>query len=132
MLPVSKKFLLFLLVGAGNTLFGYGVFALFIFIGMHYVIATLLSTILGIFFNFNSTGRIVFNSRDNSLIFRFFTVYSIILIINMLLLKISINFKLNIYIVSFFITIPMALFSFLLQKTFVFRVRSQTCQPYDG
>ncbi len=117
---VSNRFLLFILVGVGNTMFGYGIFALFIFMGMHYVLAVLLSTILGVLFNFKSTGGIVFKSHDNRLIFRFFFVYSIIMIINMILLKLSIKLAFNMYLASFVITIPMAFVSYFLQKNLVF------------
>jgi len=117
---VTKRFLLFLLVGAGNTLFGYGIFAFFIFSGMHYVLAVLLSTFMGILFNFKSTGWFVFKNHDNRLIFKFFSIYSITLLMNMLLLKVSLSFNFNIYVASFAITILMAFVSYFLQKNFVF------------
>lgn len=127
---VSNRFLLFILVGVGNTMFGYGIFALFIFMGMHYVLAVLLSTILGVLFNFKSTGGIVFKSHDNRLIFRFFFVYSIIMIINMILLKLSIKLAFNMYLASFVITIPMAFVSYFFQKNFVFS-KLRRCNASD-
>lgn len=121
MLIGCNRFLLFLLVGGINTLFGYGVFALFIFFDIHYIIATLISTVIGILFNFKSTGRIVFKNKNNGLIFRFFTVYAITFILNVLFLKFALYSNLNIYIASFVITIPVAFVSYILQSNFVFR-----------
>lgn len=115
------RFLLFLFVGGINTVFGYGIFALFIFCGMHYIIATLLATVMGILFNFKSTGGIVFKNKDNGLIFRFFSVYAITFILNVLFLKFALYSNFNIYIASFAITIPMAFVSYLLQRNLVFR-----------
>ena len=61
----AHKFIKFLFVGGVNTVFGYSIFALFLFLGMHYAVATLFATILGILFNFKTTGVIVFNNKDN-------------------------------------------------------------------
>lgn len=121
-----NRFLLFLFVGGINTLFGYGIFALFIFCGIHYMIATLLSTVMGILFNFKSTGGIVFKNKDNGLIFKFFSVYAITFILNVLFLKIALYNNFNIYIASFAITIPMAFVSYFLQKNLVFRREAET------
>lgn len=126
-MPITTpRFLLFLLVGGVNTFFGYGIFALFIFCGMHYMIAALLSTIMGILFNFKSTGGIVFKNNDNGLIFKFFSVYAITFVLNVLLLKFALYSNFNIYIASFAITIPMAFVSYLLQRNLVFRRGKET------
>jgi len=39
MRELSKQFFRFIFVGILNTIFGYSVFAFFIFVGMHYSIA---------------------------------------------------------------------------------------------
>ena len=120
----SKQFIKFILVGILNTIFGYSVFAFFIFVGLHYSLAVLLSTILGVLFNFKSTGILVFNSRDNKLIFRFVFVYIIIYILNvsgLWFLK-NLGFS-NMYINGGLLLIPLAILSFLLNKFFVFERR---------
>jgi putative flippase GtrA len=58
------SFYKYLVVGVSNTVFGYSIFMLFLYIGLHYSIAALLSTILGIFFNFYMYGKIVFKSNS--------------------------------------------------------------------
>ena len=45
------KLVRFLLVGVMNAVFGYGCFAGFLYLGLHYSMALLLATILGVLFN---------------------------------------------------------------------------------
>ena len=81
---VSNQFLRFILVGGVNTAFGVGVYCLAIFVGLPYFIATLLSNVSGVCFNFITTGNLVFRNNDPRLIFRFVTAYVIIYFINIL------------------------------------------------
>lgn len=112
----------FIFVGILNTIFGYSLFAFFIYLGLYYPIAVLLSTILGVLFNFKTIGRLVFDSNDNGLIFRFILVYAITYLLNIfflwLLKKLGSE---NMYIDGFALLIPLAAVSFLLNKFFVFR-----------
>jgi len=56
----KHKFARFLLVGVLNTIFGYFLYGTLILIGLDYKYAVLLVTILGVLFNFQTTGRLVF------------------------------------------------------------------------
>lgn len=113
-------FLRFLVVGGINTVFGYSVFALFILLGLHYVLAALLGQICGILFNFKTTGTIVFKNRDNRLILRFFGVYLITYLLGIGLLKVFDMYDVNILIAAAITVLPMAFVSFLLMRKFVF------------
>lgn len=117
---IDWKFIKFLFVGGLNTAFGYGVFALFIYCGLHYSLASLLSTVCGILFNFKTTGIIVFKNHNNSLIFRFFAAYVIIYALNLLGLRLFDIIHFNIYGAGFILIFPMAVVSFVLMKKFVF------------
>ena len=64
----NKKFILFLCVGLLNTLFGYSIFAFFLWIGVHFTISALISTIAGILFNFTT-----FPIKDPTNSFRLFS-----------------------------------------------------------
>ena len=55
----KHKFARFLLVGVLNTLFSYFLYGTLILIGLDYKYAVLLVTILGVLFNFQTTGRLV-------------------------------------------------------------------------
>ena len=118
-------FLRFLVVGGINTLFGYAVSALFILLGLHYVLAALLATICGILFNFNTTGRIVFKNKDNRLLLRFFGVYAITYLINIGLLKLFDMAGVGSLVAGAIIVLPMAVVSFLLMRRFVFKTLMQ-------
>lgn len=119
-LPFDRRFYVFLVVGGVNTLFGYTVFALLVWLGLPYSLALLLSTILGVLFNFKTTGQIVFSNRDNRLIFRFVGTYAIIYCLNLLSIKGLIALSLNVYAASGVMVLPMAILSFLLNRKFVF------------
>ncbi|MFA6740653.1 MAG: GtrA family protein [Arcobacteraceae bacterium] len=119
---LNNKLIRFILVGILNTAFGYSLFALFIFLNMHYSLAVFLSTVLGVLFNFKTIGKLVFDSHDNSLIYRFVSIYIILYLINiscLWLFKIS-GWE-NMYMNGFLLLVPLALISFVLNKKFVFK-----------
>lgn len=118
--PLDNKFIRFLLVGMLNTVFGYSVFALFILVNLHYAVAALLATVCGILFNFKTTGRLVFGSRDNSLLVRFFGVYGVTYVLGVLCLRVSTAYQWNILIVAAVMMPPMAVVSYTLNRVFVF------------
>lgn len=113
-------FLKFLIVGGLNTAFGYFMYSLFLFFGLHYTIAALLGTILGILFNFKTIGILVFKNKDNRLFFPFLLIYAFIYFINVLFLKIFDYFNINLYLGGFVLLLPLALLSFYLMKIFIF------------
>lgn len=120
---LSERFILFLIVGLVNTGFGYGIFALLIFLNVHYALASLLSTFLGILFNFKTTGVIVFKNSNNMLIFRFFLAYGITYLFGLLFLFITNSFAISNYIAGAAWVLPGAIISYFLQKSIVFRVK---------
>ena len=119
----TKQFIKFLMVGGINTLFGYGLFALFIFLGFHYAMASFLATVLGILFNFKTTGVLVFQNKDNRLLFRFFGVYGVVFVINVLMLKVLGEVGFGMYLAGAVVIVPLAVLSFVLNKLFVFEVK---------
>ncbi|EKE04053.1 MAG: GtrA family protein [uncultured bacterium] len=117
---IDKRFIKFLFVGGLNTLFGYSMYALFIIIGLHYSIAVLFSTILGVLFNFKTTGKLVFKISKNSLIFKFIGVYAFIYLLNVTSLSIFKLYKFDLLLAGAIVIIPLAMISFILNKKFVF------------
>src|SRR5512141_497211 len=97
---IENRFVRFLLVGALNTVFGYSVFAVLVIIGVHYAIAALVSTVLGVLFNFKTTGRLVFSSRDNHMLIRFVGVYAISYVVGVFLLRASVALSINVLLAS--------------------------------
>jgi len=110
----------FLAVGALNTVFGYGLFALLLATNIHYSIALALSTILGVLFNFKTFGKIVFKSNNNKLLFKFILIYIIVYIINIFGIALLENNGKNPLFGAAVMLLPCAAISFTLQKKIVF------------
>jgi putative flippase GtrA len=108
----------FFLVGIVNTAFGYSIFAMFILLGLHYVLAVLLALVCGVMFNFKTTGTIVFKNKNNRLILSFIAVYILMYLLNIGFLRVC---GLNKLLGEAIIIVPLALLTFWLQKQFVFR-----------
>lgn len=117
------RFVRFLLVGGLNTAFGYGVYALSLYLGAHYAVAATLSTVLGVLFNFFTTGTLVFGQRDPARLHRFVAVYGVTWAVGVLALKAARALEIDLYLAGFVLLLPSAGLSFLLLRTFVFRER---------
>ena len=117
----SRRFARFIAVGLLNTAFGYGVFAFVIFCGFHYIWASLLSTVLGILFNFFATGRLVFNNHDNSRLGRFFCVYGVNFVFGLAGLALLNELRVDLYLAGLILIPPSAVLTYLLNRLFVFR-----------
>ena len=85
-----RQFISFILVGILNSGFGYGVFAILVLLGMYHEAALVLSTILGVVFNYVTTGRIVFDNKTLKPIVAFAGGYTVTLIINIYLLRFAV------------------------------------------
>lgn len=77
----------FVLVGGLNTLFGYGLFAAFYLASHHRQISLVAATVVGMVFNFFTTGRLVFANRSGRAAIPFAVGYAAILGLNMALLE---------------------------------------------
>jgi putative flippase GtrA len=115
------RFLRFLLVAGLNTVFGYGLFAALILIGLRYPLAAAIATVLGILFNFQTTGRLVFGRHDLSLILRFLAVYVIGYVVGIVLLGWAERRGISVLLAAAVLAIPMGFFSYTLQRLLVFR-----------
>ncbi|MDX2470045.1 MAG: GtrA family protein [SAR324 cluster bacterium] len=120
------RFIRFLIVGGINTLFGYGVFAILILFGLHYVLASALSTIAGVLFNFQTIRKLVFQSHDNGLIFRFILLYCFLYLVQLGLLRGFELIEVKPIIAGMIFLAPMALLSYILNKKFVFHNKVST------
>lgn len=118
---LSNQFVRFVLIGIVNTIFGYSLFVFLLYIGLHYTLAVLIGTIIGVLFNFKTTGNFVFNSKENKLLIKFICVYGIIYLLNISSLYIFELFQINLYIAGAILIIPMALISYVLNKKIVFK-----------
>jgi len=78
MLILHKQLIAFIIIGVINTLFGYGIYALFVYLGFHYALAAFFATCAGILFNFKTIGKFVFKNSDKKLFLNFVGVYFIL------------------------------------------------------
>ena len=117
---IDRRFSRFLAVGVLNTVFGYTVYALLLFTGLHYSAALLLATIAGVLFNFRSTGRLVFKNRDDSRLWRFMVVYSASYVLNIGCLRLLHAAGLGPYVAQGLLVPPMTVLTFFLNRAFVF------------
>ena len=118
---LENRFIRFLLVGGLNTAFGYSVFALLFLAGVHYAAAAFFSTVLGVLFNFRTTGSLVFQSRDDRLLLRFILVYAITYVVGVATLKAAKGAGVPILLAAAVQLLPMSLLAYGLQRTLVFR-----------
>lgn len=116
----SARFVRFLAVGVLNTAFGYGVFVACLWLGMHYALAGAISTVLGVLFNFKSTGNLVFRSKGNRRLPRFVAVYAIIYLVNVLALGVMLQFGIPEWLGGLILLLPSAILSYVLNRHFVF------------
>ncbi|WP_431482039.1 GtrA family protein [Pseudomonas thivervalensis] len=117
---LQVKLFRFLCVGVMNAAFGYGCFAGFLYLGLHYSAALLLATVLGIVFNFKSTGALVFGSQNNKLIFRFIAGYGVVYGANVAGIAALKLLGVDPYLAGMALIVPMALLSFVINNRFVF------------
>ena len=116
----GRQFGRYIAVGVLNTAFGYGIYAILIFIGLHYALASLMATLLGILFNFFTTGRIVFRNADNSRLLKFFIVYGVVYVFNLAGLAVMDLLHVDLYLAGLVMVPPGAILAYILNHRFVF------------
>ena len=124
--PASRtgiQFARFLVVGAVNTAFGYAVFAAFIVLGASPGIALVAAYLLGVPFNFFTTGRFVFKPGGGRAFVRFVAAYCVVYAFNLLLFGLLRLTGAGPLVAQALCLPPVAVFSFFLFKLHVFRER---------
>lgn len=118
----------FLIIGAVNTAFSYGIYSLFIFLGFHFTIATLFQILLSIAFNYITLGNLVFDRGDRGgvTLLRFILVCGIQYAVytgGIWALSAS---GFNSYISGAIMILPVVVLSYILNKYFAFRKKETT------
>lgn len=120
-MTIQKQLITFIMVGCMNTVFGYSMYALFIFLGLNYQTAMLCSMCIGVLFNFQTTGKLVFSKDNNKAFFKFVAVYAFMYFFNISFIRFVKLFTSNLYLAGFITIIPAAALTFTLNKFMVFR-----------
>lgn len=117
----ERKFVKYLFVGFMNTVFSYVIYAICVTILSRPTLSLAVSYVIGILFNFQTTGRIVFKNKNNTLIFKFFLSYLTTFFINRYFLDMLVStFQVDKYLSQAILVFPIAMISFMLLKHFVF------------
>lgn len=118
---MNQRFLKFLIVGGVNTVFGYSIYCICIYIGIHYFLSLLISTILGVLFNYRTIGSFVFQDKNKGAFLKFVLVYCIVYMINAICLSFVLLKGMGYYAGAGVLTIPIAILTYLLNSKFVFK-----------
>jgi putative flippase GtrA len=113
----------FILVGAINTAFSYGVYASAIYVGAGYALASAVSMIAGVLFSYQTTGGLVFRRAAGGSLSRFVACYVFVYIFSVILLAQMDAAGINPYLSGILVAVPAALVSYLLLKLLVFRAK---------
>jgi putative flippase GtrA len=127
-----SRFVRFLLVGGLNTVVGYSLFAGFILLGANSLAALTGATVLGILFNFASTGRLVFGGGNARLLPPFLAVYGAQFLLNWAALNMLERAGLSPLLAQLLLLPPLAVATFLMMRRFVFRAHSELTEVPDG
>ncbi|MBA2656786.1 MAG: GtrA family protein [Tatlockia sp.] len=120
-MTTKQQLIRYLFVGMLNTFFSYGCYASFIYMGLSYPLALFYATVLGIFFNFKTTGKLVFKNTNNQLVFKFISVYLAMYFLNMSLVSLFKFWSFDLYTAGFLALFPCAILGFILNKNLVFK-----------
>jgi len=112
----------FLAVGALNTLFGYSLYALLLWIGLPLEFALLLCSVIGVLFNFVTYGRLAFGHKlTNQSLPRFIAAYVVFYFLNLYLARALIGQGFSAYVAQLFLLPWMAGGMFLTLRYLVYR-----------
>jgi putative flippase GtrA len=116
-----KEFLRFIVVGGVNTLFGFSIYSMCIYLGVGYFFSSAAALGAGVVFNHRTIGKYVFNSGNRKSFFPFAGCYLIVFSLTVILLELLGVAGANPYVSGFVVSIPMAVLSYFLQRRYVFR-----------
>ena len=117
---IPERFFKFLFVGFLNTLFSYTIYAIFVSVGLGANVSLFLQYIIGVLWNFKTTGVIVFKTNNNRLLLKFVLCYVFTFVLNSVLLSFLLRYT-NEYIAQAILVLPIAIVSFLILRKFVFK-----------
>ncbi len=123
MQKLHRELFTFIIVGSLNTLFSYGLFCLFIYLGLNHFVAITLSFCCGLMVSFQTIGRFVFRAHDPKRMAKFVTLYLGLYFFNLIFLDSLKYFSHNWYLNGLITTIIAAGLSFIFNKLWVFKIK---------
>ena len=117
---ISSRQIRFVLIGVVNTAFSFGLYLLFVYLGLHFATANLLATLAGIVFSFRMQGSLVFDNKSWKPLLRFVPVWTLIYLLNVALIAALTALGMNAYAAGAAALLPTVAMSYFMQKRFVF------------
>jgi len=120
---ISKNILIikYLIIGGVNTCFGYGVYWSLLQLDFNFAFAALISTVLGIIFNFFTFGQLVFEAKiDSNIFYKFVLIYGFRYLLSVGGISFLHFYGMSYEIAGAVITLFNALIGFFLNKNIVF------------
>ncbi|MBA4048861.1 MAG: hypothetical protein C0476_10010 [Sphingomonas sp.] len=108
--------------GILNLLFGFGLFALFLSLGVNVYVAQTCAHLLGMTFNYFTYSRYTFNDNKGSK-FLFFISYIVNYFINIGFVTLFVQFMSSAYLAGFLSAVLGSLINYVVLKRFVFFVQ---------
>ena len=113
-------------VGVINTAFGYGLYALLVWLGLNLYLAQIAAQIIGAGFNYLTFGKLVFRGARSSPV-AFVGAYAFHYLLGLAFLAAAHRFIPSPYVAGFVALVAVAAINYLVLKRFVFRA-----PPADG
>jgi putative flippase GtrA len=123
---LQNRFLRFLIAGGVNTAFGYALFLILLRLSGSAFFALTFGTILGVLFNFMTTGSFVFRAMERHRLWRFFAVYGLVYIYNAIGLALLQARGISPALAGLVLLPGAVALSYLLNRSFVFRERAHS------
>ncbi|QZP17810.1 GtrA family protein [Methylophilales bacterium] len=117
----DKKFIVFLMVGILNTFFGLVILFFLSLTDIDTWLVLLISQLVGLAFNFFTTGNYVFNITNLKLVPKFLVVSIFIYFLFLFSINLILPFVSNRTIAIIILVIPFALLNFIIYSGFVFK-----------
>lgn len=118
---IKSQIFRFICVGILNTMVGYGLYAFFLSVHIHYFLALFFATCLGVIFNFVTIGKIVFKRKNLRKFFKFSLMYIILYFFGLILINLFNKLNMNLYFSGFFSIILLSILSFFGNKFIIFK-----------
>jgi len=118
------QFCRFLLIGAINTIFGYGAYTFLVILGIDYRVALTIATVLAVLFNYYTNGSFVFRNKGRKVLLKFILSNVAMYIFNQALLITFVNLGIGKLISQALIIPVIIIISFVINKKWVFDRRN--------
>jgi len=110
----------YLAVGIGNTFFSYGLYAIFLYLGLAYQIANLMAMLVGIIFSFITQGNLVFKNATRFTFAKFVSAWLFLYIINISIIALLMSIPMTAYLAGAIATVPITFVSYFILQLLVF------------